>query len=73
LSVAIMPILDRYAISWRWLPGLAGRRMGGLSNVVGWLALLAIPGALLFLLPIDETHGLSLEDAAREDAFEDRL
>jgi hypothetical protein len=29
--------------------------------------------ALLFLLAIDETQGLSLEDAAREDAFEDRL
>jgi len=42
--------------------------MGGLSNVVGWLALLAIPGALLFGFTIDETRGLSLEDAALEDA-----
>ena len=29
--------------------------------------------ALLFLLAIYEPQGLSLEDAAREDAFEDRL
>jgi MFS family permease len=48
------------------------RRMGGLSNVVGWLALLAIPGALLFGLTIDETQGLSLEDAAQEEAFDHR-
>jgi putative MFS transporter len=48
------------------------RKMGGLSNVVGWLALLAIPGALLFGLTIDETQGLSLEDAAHEDAFDHR-
>lgn len=47
-------------------------RMGGLSNVVGWLALLAIPGAVLFGLTIDETRGLSLEDSAREEAFEHR-
>ena len=40
--------------------------MGGLSRVVGWLGLLAIPGAILFGLTIDETRGLSLEDAARE-------
>lgn len=48
------------------------KRSGGLSNVVGWLALLAIPGALLFGLTIDETRGLSLEDAAREEAFDHR-
>ncbi len=48
------------------------KRMGGLSNVVGWLALLAIPGALLFGLTIDETQGLSLEDASHEDAFDHR-
>ncbi len=48
------------------------RPMGGLSNVVGWLALLAIPGALLFGLTIDETQGLSLEDAAHEEAFDSR-
>jgi MFS transporter, putative metabolite:H+ symporter len=48
------------------------KRMGGLSNVVGWLALLSIPAALLFGLMIDETQGLSLEDAASEEAFDRR-
>ncbi len=46
--------------------------MGGLSKVVGWLGLLAIPGSILFGLTIDETQGLSLEDAAREEAFDHR-
>jgi hypothetical protein len=46
--------------------------LGGLSNVVGWLGLLAIPGAILFGLTIDETQGLSLEAAAREEAFDNR-
>ncbi|HLX37932.1 MAG TPA: MFS transporter, partial [Candidatus Binataceae bacterium] len=46
--------------------------MGGISNGVGYLALLAIPGALLFGLTIDETRGLSLEESAREAAFEGR-
>lgn len=46
--------------------------MGGLSNVVGWFAMLAIPGAVLFGLTIEETRGLSLEDSAREEAFDPR-
>ncbi len=46
--------------------------MGGLSNVVGWLGLLAIPGSILYGLTIDETQGLSLEEAAREEAFDRR-
>ncbi len=46
--------------------------MGGLSNVVGWLGLLAIPGSIVFGLTIEETQGLSLEDAAREEAFDRR-
>jgi len=46
--------------------------MGGLSKVVGWLGLLAIPGAILFGLTIDETQGLSLEKAANEEAFDPR-
>jgi len=46
--------------------------MGGLSNVVGWLGLLAIPGSILYGLTIDETQGLSLEDAASEEAFDGR-
>jgi len=48
------------------------KRMGGLSNVVGWLAMLAIPGAILFGLTIDETRGLSLEESAQELAFDHR-
>lgn len=40
--------------------------LGGLSVVVGYLALLIVPGVVLFGLCIDETRGLSLEIAARE-------
>jgi hypothetical protein len=40
--------------------------LGGLSRVVGYLALLSLPGAFIFGLFIDETRGLSLEVAARE-------
>jgi MFS family permease len=42
--------------------------LGGLSIVVGYLGVLAIPNAILFGLFIDETRGLSLEAAAREHA-----
>ena len=45
---------------------LLAARMGGLSNVVGWLALLTIPCMLIWGLFIDETRGLSLEAAAQE-------
>jgi len=41
--------------------------LGGLSNVVGYLALLGVPSALLFGYFIEETRGLSLEVAAKED------
>ena len=41
--------------------------LGGLSNVVGYLALLGVPSALLFGFFIEETRGLSLEVAAKED------
>ncbi|HEY6419619.1 MAG TPA: MFS transporter [Candidatus Binataceae bacterium] len=47
---------------------ILARRLGGLSIVVGWLAMLAAPGALLFGT-LSETQGLSLEAAANEDAF----
>jgi MFS family permease len=40
---------------------------GGLSNVVGWLALLMIPCALVWVFFIQETRGLSLETAAGEE------
>lgn len=42
-------------------------RLGGLSIVVGYLALLAIPSAIVFGVFIEETRGLSLEVAAREE------
>ena len=45
--------------------------LGGLSAVVGWLAMLGVPPALLFGLVIEETRGMSLEQSAREDAFVD--
>ena len=43
------------------------QRMGGLSNVVGWLALLTIPCLLIWGFFIDETRGLSLEAASGEE------
>ncbi len=48
---------------------LAGR-IGGLSIVVGYLSLLAIPNAIIVALLLPETRGLSLEAAAMEEAFE---
>ncbi|MGA9722233.1 MAG: MFS transporter [Candidatus Binatus sp.] len=43
--------------------------MGGLSIVVGALSIVGIPAAILFGLMIDETRGLSLEMAAKEEQF----
>jgi putative MFS transporter len=43
---------------------LLAKSFGGLSVVVGWIALLSIPCALVWILFIDETRGLSLEAAA---------
>lgn len=40
--------------------------MGGLSIVVGYLALLGLPSAALFAMFIDETRGLTLEAASEE-------
>lgn len=68
-------------IGWFSLTGASGalaaestiailaRRMGGLSVVTGWLSLLGVPSAILFGLVIEETRGLPLDQAAREDAF----
>ncbi len=47
------------------IAALAGP-LGGLSTVVGYLALLAIPSAIVFGLSIEETRGLTLEVASRE-------
>ena len=43
-----------------------GKRLGGLSNVVGWISLLGIPSVIIWGLFIDETQGLSLEAASLE-------
>jgi MFS family permease len=43
--------------------------LGGLTKVVRYFALLGIPSAIIFGLFIDETKGLSLEVAAREEAW----
>lgn len=48
------------------LISLLAEPLGGLSVVVGYLAMLAVPGALTFGVFIDETRGLSLEAAAGE-------
>jgi predicted MFS family arabinose efflux permease len=40
--------------------------LGGLSVVVGYLALFGLPGALLYGFFIDETRGMTLEAASRE-------
>jgi MFS family permease len=42
------------------------RPLGGLSNVVGWISLLAILSALMWGFFIDETRGMSLEVASGE-------
>jgi MFS family permease len=46
---------------------LLAQPLGGLSDVVGYLAMLATPSAILFGLFIEETRGLSLEVAAKEE------
>ncbi len=43
--------------------------MGGMSIVVGALSIVGIPAAILFGLMIDETRGMSLEMAAKEEQF----
>ena len=61
LVAAIAAVSSQAAIA------LLAERLGGLSIVVGYLALLAIPGAIVFGIYIEETRGMSLEVAARED------
>jgi MFS family permease len=43
--------------------------LGGLASVVRYLSLLGIPSALIFGLFIDETRGLTLEQSALEDRW----
>ena len=45
---------------------LLAKSLGGLSNVVGWISMLWIPSALIWGWFIDETRGLSLEEASGE-------
>jgi MFS family permease len=54
------------AIISQALIALLAEPLGGLSNVVGYLALLATPSAVFFGLFIDETRGMSLEEASGE-------
>ncbi len=58
------------AISAQTLIAVFATRLGGLSIVVGYLSLLAIPNAIIVALLLPETRGLSLETAAMEEAFE---
>jgi MFS family permease len=44
--------------------------LGGLSNVIRYFALLGIPSAILFGMFIDETAGVPLEIASREEEWE---
>jgi MFS family permease len=44
--------------------------LGGLLHVIRYFAFLGIPSAVIFALLVDETRGLSLEEAAKEDAWE---
>ncbi|HZC45246.1 MAG TPA: MFS transporter, partial [Candidatus Acidoferrum sp.] len=44
--------------------------LGGLAGVIRYLALLGIPSALIFGLFIDETRGLTLEQAALEEQWD---
>lgn len=60
LNVAGFSILAQSAIAALAAP------LGGLPRVIGWLALLGIPSALIFGIFIDETRGLDLETAAME-------
>jgi MFS family permease len=48
---------------------MLANEMGGLSIVVGALSIVGIPAAILFGLMIDETRGLSLERAGKEEQF----
>jgi MFS family permease len=44
--------------------------LGGLSVVVGYLAVFGLPGALLYAIFIDETRGMPLEAASGETLSE---
>lgn len=58
------------AVSAQTLIAVLAGRLGGLSIVVGYLSLLAIPSSIIVAIFLPETRGLSLEAAAMEEAFE---
>lgn len=58
------------AVSTQTLIAVLAAPLGGLSIVVGYLSLLGIPNAIIVMLCLPETRGLSLEAAAMEEAFE---
>jgi MFS family permease len=58
------------SITAQTLIAVLAARIGGLSIVVGYLSLLALPNAIIVALTLPETRGLSLEAAAMEEAFE---
>jgi MFS family permease len=60
LCVAIAAIAAQVTVA------VLAEPLGGLSNVVGWISLLAIPSAIIWWLFIDETRGLSLEVSSGE-------
>jgi len=63
-------IIAAASITGQTLIAVLAAHLGGLSIVVGYLSLLAIPNAIIVALLLPETRGLSLEAAAMEDAFE---
>jgi MFS family permease len=60
LCAAIAAILAQVTIA------VLAKRLGGLSNVVGWISLLTIPCVIIWWRFIDETRGLPLEVASHE-------
>ncbi|MHB8384205.1 MAG: MFS transporter [Candidatus Binataceae bacterium] len=48
---------------------ILARHHGGIAGVTGWLSLLGIPAAIAIGFLIDETRGLPLDAAAKEQAF----
>jgi MFS family permease len=63
LANAIGAVVSNAAVA------ILANAMGGLSIVVGALSIVGIPAAILFGLMIDETRGLSLETAGKEEEF----
>ena len=61
LIIALSAIASQVSIATLAAP------LGGLSVVVGYLALLEIPAAIIWGMFMDETRGMTLEAAARED------